>query len=138
MIVLLCMLIIKKDILVPGEGPTQGLDNTMITAEAKYPINFTRPAREFMVSLDYNGSSSILFVHAEIKPYTLRLGNISIDLTIDNINMKKTGLKWYVNGLPVDYNIIDTNIILDVHKYLMNITCKMKCLDLSKKCLWEY
>ena len=133
MIVLLCMLIIKKDILVPGEGPTQGLDNTMITAEAKYPINFTRPAREFMVSLDYNGSSSILFVHAEIKPYTLRLGNISIDLTID-----KTGLKWYVNGLPVDYNIIDTNIILDIHKYLMNITCKMKCLDLSKKCLWEY
>ena len=30
-----------KDILVPVEGPTQGLDATKLTAEAKYPINFT-------------------------------------------------------------------------------------------------
>ena len=38
----LCMLITKKkDILVLGEGPTQGLDNTTITPEVKYPINFT-------------------------------------------------------------------------------------------------
>ena len=29
----------KKRMLVPGEGLTQGLDDTMITAEAKYPIN---------------------------------------------------------------------------------------------------
>ena len=31
----------EKYILVFGEGPTQGLDNTTITAEAKYSINFT-------------------------------------------------------------------------------------------------
>ena len=40
-VVLLCMLIIKKDILVLGQGPTQGLDDTTITAEDKYHINFT-------------------------------------------------------------------------------------------------
>ena len=34
------MLIIKKDILILGEGPTQGLDDTKITAKVKYAINF--------------------------------------------------------------------------------------------------
>ena len=29
-----------KDVLILGEGPTQGLDNTILTAEAKYPINY--------------------------------------------------------------------------------------------------
>ena len=28
-----------KYILIPGEGPTQGLDDTTLTAESKYPIN---------------------------------------------------------------------------------------------------
>ena len=31
-----------KDILTLGEGPTQGLDDTTLTAEAKYPISFTQ------------------------------------------------------------------------------------------------
>ena len=31
----------KKDILVLGVGSTQGLDNTTITPEAKYPVIFT-------------------------------------------------------------------------------------------------
>ena len=30
----------KKDILILGEGPTQGLDGTTLTAEKKYSINF--------------------------------------------------------------------------------------------------
>ena len=32
----------KKDILILGKGPTQGLDDSMLTAEAQYPINFSR------------------------------------------------------------------------------------------------
>ena len=47
----------KKDILVLGERPTQGLDDTMITTEAKYSINFSRSNRKFCLSLHYNGSS---------------------------------------------------------------------------------
>ena len=31
----------KNDILILGEGPTQGLDYTTLTAEKKYSINFT-------------------------------------------------------------------------------------------------
>ena len=37
----LYILIIKKDILILGEGPKQGLDDTKLTTEAKYPMNFT-------------------------------------------------------------------------------------------------
>ena len=31
----------KKDILILGDGPTQGLHDTTLTAEKKYSINFT-------------------------------------------------------------------------------------------------
>ena len=34
-----------KDILILGEGPAQGLDDTKLTAEAKYHINFTQPRK---------------------------------------------------------------------------------------------
>ena len=79
----------KKDILVLGKDQTQELDDTTITAEAKYSINFSRLHRKFCLSLHYNGSNSFLFVNAtkiykfkanysEIKTYQLCLGNISI------------------------------------------------------------
>ena len=32
----------KKDILILGEGPTQGLDGTTLIAEKKTSINFTK------------------------------------------------------------------------------------------------
>ena len=41
----------KKDIPVIGEGPTQGLDDTTITEEAKYSIKFTRSRRKFCLGL---------------------------------------------------------------------------------------
>ena len=31
----------ERDILILGEEQTQGLDDTILTAEEKYPINFT-------------------------------------------------------------------------------------------------
>ena len=37
----------KKDILVPNKDPTQGLDDTTITAEEEYSINFSRSQRKF-------------------------------------------------------------------------------------------
>ena len=56
----------KKKILVLAECPTQGLVDTTITAEAKYPINFTQSGNKFVLSLHYNGSNS-LFVNAVKK-----------------------------------------------------------------------
>ena len=52
-----------KDILILGEGTTQGLNDTTLTAEAKYPINFTQSGKRFVLSLHYNGCNSFLFVN---------------------------------------------------------------------------
>ena len=117
-----------KDILILGKGPTQGLDDTTLIAEAKYPINFTKSYINFVLILHYNGSDSFLFVGArkiyqfkakdlEIKWYPLCLDNISKNFTIDN--MKKTGLKGSVNFFSVDYRPINTNEIINILRFLM-------------------
>ena len=96
-----------KDILILGKGPTQGLDNITLTAEAKYPINFTQPNKRFVFSLHYNGSNSFLFVNAkkiyefkaknsEIKDYALCLGNISKYFKIDNMKKSRNKKELYV------------------------------------------
>ena len=54
----------NKDILILDKGPTQGLDNNTLTAEAKYAINFTQPIKIFVLSMHYNGSNSFLFANA--------------------------------------------------------------------------
>ena len=44
------------------------------------------------------------------------LGNI---LKYFTINSKKSTIKRNCNFFPVDFNLIDVNAILDIHKYLM-------------------
>ena len=119
----------RKDILVLGEGLTQGLDWATITAEPKYSISFSRSQRKFCLSFHYNGSNIFLFINtwkiyhqfktkdSEIKPYTLCLGNISKDFSFNN--MIKTGLIGYVYDFFVDYNIIDTSNIISISKHLL-------------------
>ena len=60
----------KKDILVLGIGPTQGLEHTL-TAEKMYSINFTVTRNKFCLSLHYNGPKSYLFVNG-IEIYKLK------------------------------------------------------------------
>ena len=50
----------KKDTLIFGKEPAQGLDDSMLTAEAQYFINFLRSNRKFCLILHYNGSKSII------------------------------------------------------------------------------
>ena len=86
----------NKDSLILCKGPRQGLDDITLTAEAIYPINFTQPKKRFVLSLQYNGKNSFLFANAtriytfkakecEINDYTLFLGNILKDFTINNM-----------------------------------------------------
>ena len=86
----------RKDILVLGEGPTQGLDDATLTMEAKYLINFTQSGEIFVFSLHYDESNSFFFVNAtkvyqfkaknsEMKDYSLCLGNVSKYFIINNI-----------------------------------------------------
>ena len=56
----------------------------------------------------------------EIKPNQLCFGNISKNFTLDNMN--KTGPKGSVKLFSVDYNAIDNNDFLDIHRYLMKDT----------------
>ena len=57
------MLIIREKFIL-GEGQTQGLDDTTLTAEAKYPINFVQSGKKFVLSQHYNGNNSFSFVNA--------------------------------------------------------------------------
>lgn len=45
----------KKDILVLGNGPTDGLDDSTLTTEKEYSINFTKQQNTFRLRLHYNG-----------------------------------------------------------------------------------
>ena len=118
----------KKDILILGKGPTQGLGEHSLTAEKMYSINFTVTKKKFCLSLHYNGANSYLFVNgteiykfkakdSKIVPSPLCLGNISKDWSVDN--MKKAGFNRYVYDFRVDYDSTDVDDIKFIHKYLM-------------------
>ena len=95
-IVLQCMLmLIKKDTLVFGEGLTQRLGNTTITAEAKNPFKFTKPGIKFVLRLHYNGSNSFVFVN-NVKTYQFKAKDLEIK-PYSLCFMKNTGLKGYKN-----------------------------------------
>ena len=117
----------KKDILVLGKRPTQGLENTL-TAEKMHSINFTEKIKKLYLSFHHNGENSYLFVNgtyiykfkpkdSEILAIPLCLGNISKDWSVDN--MKRTGLNGYVYDFSVDNDTVDVDDIKDIHKYLM-------------------
>ena len=116
----------KKDILVLGIGPIQGLEHTL-TVEKMYSIDFTGTKKKFFLSLDYNGANSYLFVNStkickfkakdsEIVASPLCLGNICKDWSTDNMK-KKTVFNGYIYS--VDYDATDVDGIKDIHKYLM-------------------
>ena len=52
----------KKDILILGNGSTEGLEHT-VTAEKMYSINFTVIKKKFCLNLNYSGANSYLFVN---------------------------------------------------------------------------
>ena len=121
------MTIKKKDILVFGRGPTQGLESTL-TAEKMYSINFTVIKKKLCLSLHYIGGNSYLFFNdteickfkakdSAIVASPLCLGNISKDWSTDN--MKKTGFTGYVYDFSADYNAATLDDIKDIHKFLM-------------------
>ena len=121
------MIIRKKDILVLGKGPTQGLERTL-TAEKMYSISFTITNKKLCLSLHCNWANSYLFVNgietykfkakdSEILVGPICLGNISKDWSADN--MKRTGFTGYVYDFGVDYDPIAVDDIKIIHKFLI-------------------
>ena len=91
----------KKDILILGKGPTQGLEHTL-RAEKMYSMNFTEKNKKICLGFHYNKENNYLFVNgteiykskakdSEIHAYSLCLGNILKDWSKDN--MKKNWAK---------------------------------------------
>ena len=78
----------NKNILSLGEWPTQDLENTTITAEAKYSINVTKSGKKDLCEV-YIIMELIAFYlliqYSEIKLYPLCLGNISKNFALNNI-----------------------------------------------------
>ena len=50
----------KKDFLDLGKIPTDGLDNTTITAQARYSVNIKKSREKDLLSLQYNAVNSFL------------------------------------------------------------------------------
>ena len=69
----------KKDILILGKGPTDGLDNTALTAEKEYLINFTEQQKKFCLSLHYNGVISYIFVN-DVEIYQFKAKDSEINV----------------------------------------------------------
>ena len=91
----------KKDILILGEGPTQGLEHTT-SAEKLYSINFTeKKAKDFVYAW---------IIIKKIAPYLL--------MSLKLLNLKP-GLNEYVYGSSVHHDTISVDDIGDIHKYLM-------------------
>ena len=118
----------RKDILILEKGPTQGLGEPLLSAEKMYSINFIKVNTKFCLNLHYNGADSYLFVNgteihkfkvkdSEIIPNNLCLGNVWKDFS--ESKMKKTGFNGHLYDFSVDYDAIDVDNILDIHKYLM-------------------
>ena len=118
----------RKDILILGIVPTQGLGEDSLTAEKMHSINFTVTKKKFCSSLHYKGANSYWFVNdteiykfkakdSKIVPSPLCLRNISKDWSVDK--MKRTGFTGYAYDFSVDYNASAVDNIKDIHKYLM-------------------
>ena len=76
-----------KDILILGEGPTQGLVDTKLTAEVKYPINFIQSGERI------NATKIMLMLQ---RDYSLCLGKFQkILLLIIRKNSIKKSCKFF-------------------------------------------
>ena len=80
------------------------------------------------MTLHYNGANSYLYVNgteiykftatdSETVPNNLCLRNISKDFSVSN--KKKGRFNGHIYDFSVEYDTVDVDNILDIHKYLM-------------------
>ena len=107
-----------------GDLFVQGINDTTLYAEKVYSQNFTAANKKFVLSLQYNGDSSYLFVNGkeelkfkskdgQIVKKILSLGNISDDWTVANAG--KTGFWGEIYDFAVDYTSTNIGDIYNVH-----------------------
>ena len=91
-----------------------------------YPTNFNSDGinnKKVVLSLHYNGDDSHLFVNsvqqAKFKTAYSEILSNPICLANNSEDPIPTGLNGFVYGFSVDYKIISTDKIQNIHKYLM-------------------
>ena len=67
-----------KYILILGKGPTQGLDNTTLTPEKEYAIDFTEQQKSFCLISHCNGVNSYIFVN-DVEVYKFKAKDSEIN-----------------------------------------------------------
>ena len=118
----------KKYILNLGNGPTVGLDDTTLTPEKEYLINFTKQHRKLCLCLHCNGADGYVFINvveihkfeekdSEINASLSCLGNVSKDFSVDN--MKKQDYMGMSMVLVLICGAIAVDDTSDIHKYFM-------------------
>ena len=86
----------KKHMLTYKDGPTNGLNDTTVTAEKEYLINFTEQQNNVCLSFHYKWINSYLFVNcvkiykikakdSEINASSFCLDNVSKDISVFNM-----------------------------------------------------
>ena len=83
----------KKDVLILGKGPTQRLDDAMLTTEAQNSIDFSRSNRKFCIIMGATGFYLLMsqkYINSKKmvlkwKKYPLCLGNISKDFSANDM-----------------------------------------------------
>ena len=86
----------KKHMLIYKDGPTNGLNDTTVTAEKEYLINFTEQQNNVCSSLHYKCVNCCLFVNCvkiykikakdpEINASSFCLDNVSKDISVFNM-----------------------------------------------------
>ena len=128
------IIIIGKRYPVFDKGPTDGSDDTTITAKAKYSVNITKSNKDNLfvstlkfklqvfVSLWCKSLYQFKAKDSEIKPWLLCFGNIWKDITVDD-NIQKTGLNGKKYNISFEYKTIDiSDIHVEINEYLMKKT----------------
>ena len=96
-----------KAILVFRKGPTPGLDDTMLKAEAQYSINFSGSNKNFCLSLKQ-----------------LCLGSIQKYFLVNK--MKKTGLNGWVHNFSFDHVILMIEKVIHIKSGMINVDASAK------------
>ena len=115
------MKIEKKYILVLAKDSTNGLDDTTITAEAKYYVNINKSRKKTCLNQYYNGANSFLYANGvQIQQFTVRFLKKTTSIIIfQSITCKNSGLDGKVYNFSVNYETISVIDIEDIYKYLM-------------------
>ena len=71
----------KKGILILGKDPIDGSDDTTLTAEKQYSINFTEQQKKFGLGLHYSGVNSYTLVN-DVEIYTFKTKDSEINATL--------------------------------------------------------